>query len=271
MRKVLVATMFFGSLLVGGYALLPSGAATPGRQILAASAALPAGTLLREQDVVWQTVSGTEPDQIVRSVSIDVDAQVGVYGAALRKPLDSGEPIRRNAIVKPGDREFLQVVLPPESRAIAIPVSTGGAGTGLLSPGDRVDVILTQNFKDDLRTALTRRSVSETIAQNVRVLAVDAQKPPAGTPTGTFGRTVTLEVTPRQVERINVAVELGKLTLTLRNLSTATAPSQTIEPTWAGDVSPALFGAAQEKPTALKPDTIHIIRGDKAREIFKPE
>ena len=113
--------------------------------------------------------------------------------------------------------------------------------------------------------------MSETIAQNVRVLAVDAQKPPAGTPTGTFGRTVTLEVTPRQVERINVAVELGKLTLTLRNLSTATAPSQTIEPTWAGDVSPALFGAAQEKPTALKPDTIHIIRGDKAREILKPE
>src|SRR5205807_9144900 len=126
--------------------------------------ALPAGTLLREQDVVWQTVSGTDPDQILRSATIDLEA--GVYGAALRKPLDSGEPIRRNAIVKPGDREFLQVVLPPESRAIAIPVSTGGAGTGLLSPGDRVDVILTQNFKDDLRTALTRRSVSETIAQN---------------------------------------------------------------------------------------------------------
>ena len=126
MRKVLVATLFVGSLLAGGYVLLPSGSAMPGRQILAASAALPAGTLLREQDVVWQTVSATDPDQIVRSATVDLDAQGGVYGAALRKPLDSGEPIRRNAIVKPGDREFLQVVLPPESRAIAIPVSTGG-------------------------------------------------------------------------------------------------------------------------------------------------
>jgi len=267
MRKVLVATLFVGSLLAGGYVLLPSGSAMPGRQILAASAALPAGTLLREQDVVWQTVSATDPDQIVRSATVDLDAQGGVYGAALRKPLDSGEPILRNAIVKPGDREFLQVVLPAESRAIAIPVSTGGAGTGLLSPGDRVDVILTQNFKDDLRTALTRRSVSETIAQNVRVLVVDAQKPAAGTTPGTFGRTVTLEVTPRQAERINVAVELGKLTLTLRNLSTATAPSQPVEPTWAGDVSPALFGAAQEKPTALKPTTIQVIHGDKQQVV----
>ena len=275
MRKFLLAAIFLGSLIAGGYALLPSAVAVQGRQILAASAVLPAGTLLREQDVVWQTVSRAEPD-----------AQGGVYGAALRKPFDPGEPIRRNAIVKPGDREFLQVVLPPESRAIAIPVSTGGAGTGLVSPGDRVDVILTQNFLKDgggelVRTPLTRRSVSETIAQNVRVLAIDAPntKPAAGAGPGNFGRTVTLEVTPRQAERINVAVELGKLTLTLRNLSTATAPSQPVEPTWAGDVSPALFGAAQEKPIALTPKPIVVLRGaakaqageESRREIIKPE
>src|SRR5947207_14805340 len=282
MRKFLLMVLFLGSLVAGGYSLLPSGAAVPGRQVLAASAALPSGTLLREQDIVWQAVSHTEPDQIVRS-GTDTDAQAGVYGAALRRPLDPGEPIRRNGIVKPGDREFLQVVLPPEARAIAIPVSTGGAGTGLVSPGDRVDVILTQNFTHGggelVKTPLTRRSVSETIAQNVRVLAIDAPtaKPAAGS--GNFGRTVTLEVTPTQAERINVAVELGKLTLTLRNLSTATALSQPVEPTWAGDVSPALFGAAQEKPIALTPKPIVVLRGaakaqageESRREIIKPE
>ena len=284
MRKFLLSAIFLGSLVAGGYALFPSGAAVPGRQVLAASAAMPTGTLLREQDVVWQTVSRAEPDHIARS-STDADAQGAVYGAALRKRFDPGEPIRRNDIVKPGDREFLQVVLPPESRAIAIPVSTGGAGTGLVSPGDRVDVILTQNFLKDgggelVRTPLTRRSVSETIAQNVRVLAIDAPNTkPAGAGPGNFGRTVTLEVTPRQAERINVAVELGKLTLTLRNLSTATAPSQPVEPTWAGDVSPALFGAAQEKPIALAPKPIVVLRGaakaqageESRREIIKPE
>src|SRR5207248_10558613 len=149
---------------------------------------------------------------------------------------------------------------------------------------DRVDVILTQNFAHGggelVRTPLTRRSVSETIAQNVRVLAIDAPstKAAAGGP-GNFGRIVTLEVTPRQAERVNVAVELGKLTLTLRNLSTATSPSQPVEPTWAGDVSPALFGAAQEKPIALTPKPIVVLRGaakaqageESRREIIKPE
>jgi pilus assembly protein CpaB len=51
-------------------------------------------------------------------------------------------------------------VLSPGARAIAIPVATGGAGTGLLNPGDRVDVILTRNFREV--APLTRRSVSET-------------------------------------------------------------------------------------------------------------
>ena len=145
----------------------------------------------------------------------------------MRHPLTAGEPIRKGVFVKPGDREFLQVVLTPGARAIAIPVSTGGASTGLLSPGDRVDVILTQNFKNDTaqdlkNTPLTRRSVSETVVENLRVLAIDAPDTKllrANPANGNFGRTVTLEVTPDQVEQINVAAELGKLSVTLRSLT----------------------------------------------------
>ena len=142
-------------------------------------------------------------------------------------------------------------------------------------------LIFDRNWGSQLAVTTACTAVSETIAQNVRVLAIDAPntKPAAGAGPGNFGRTVTLEVTPRQAERINVAVELGKLTLTLRNLSTATAPSQPVEPTWAGDVSPALFGAAQEKPIALAPKPIVVLRGaakaqageESRREIIKPE
>ena len=74
-----------------------------------------------------------------------------------------------------GDRDFLEVVLSPGARAIAIPVATGGASTGLLYPGDRVDVILTQTFKND--PPLIRRSVSETVVESLRVLAVDTPDP----------------------------------------------------------------------------------------------
>src|SRR6266436_10353213 len=180
-------------------------------EILVAAAALPAGTLLRAKDLNWQPTNSLEPGQIFRAAGglgitnpeIDQQVRAEVYGAALRIGLATGEPIRRDGIVKPGDRDFLQVVLSPGARAIAIPVATGGASTGLLYPGDRVDVVLTQKFADSAGP-LTRRSVSETVVENLRVLVIDALD--AKTASGsTFGRTVTLEVTPEQAEKVNVA------------------------------------------------------------------
>lgn len=245
------------------------------QKILVATTALPAGTLLRAKDVLWQPIAGVaEPGQIFRlsgaagnaNTELDEHPPGEVYGAALSANVTAGEPIRRTAIVKPGDRDFLQVVLSPGARAIAIPVATGGASTGLLYPGDRVDVILTQTFKND--PPLTRRSVSETVVESLRVLAVDA---PDTKPTGTnngFGRIVTLEVTPEQAEKISVATELGKLSLTERSIigahGFAAGRATGVKPTWAGDVSPALGDATPPRKviTAEQP-TVEVIHGTK--------
>jgi pilus assembly protein CpaB len=260
----------------------------PKDEILVATVRLTAGTLLRAQDVTWQPVTRpVEPGEIVRPSSaarqvkpeVDEETRAEVYGAAVRAARDTaaGEPIRRGNIVKPGDRDFLQVVLTPGARAIAIPVATSGASTGLLFPGDRVDVILTQNFKGE-SAVITRRSVSETVVENLRVLAIDT--PDAKAPSGSFGRTVTLEVTPQQAEKVNVATELGKLSLTLRSvvgpdgvLATSTAgpgPSTGVKPTWAGDVSPALGGAMPEKTITVQQPPVEVVRGSK-REAVKSE
>jgi pilus assembly protein CpaB len=293
--KTLLTALFFVSLVVAAIAftsvMLQKTAATqPKDYVLAATLPLPAGTLLRAQDVSWQPVDRAEPDLIVRPAAAAIEAKPGiveetqgtVYGAVLRQALVAGEPIRRSAIVKPGDRDFLQVVLSPGARAIAIPVATGGASTGLLSPGDRADVILTQNFSktEGVTTPLTRRSVSETVVENLRVLAIDApdSKPTgvaANPANGNFGRTVTLEVTAAQAEQINVATELGKLSLTLRSIAGATTVAdatpaertEPIKPQWAGDVSPALAGAAQAKPVAVVPPTVQVFRGSKAETV----
>jgi pilus assembly protein CpaB len=123
---------------------------------------------------------------------------------------------------------------------------------------------------------ITRRSVSETVVENLRVLAIDT--PDAKAPSGSFGRTVTLEVTPQQAEKINVATELGKLSLTLRSvvgadgvLATSTAgPSTGVKPTWAGDVSPALGGAMPEKTITVQQPPVEVVRGSK-REAVKAE
>jgi len=254
---------------------------------------------LRAPDVTWQAISRpaekgeiVRPSAAVREAQPKADEEVRseVYGAALhsavspgdpirRDPITAGEAIRRGGIVRPGDRDFLQLVLSPGARAIAIPVATGGASTGLLYPGDRVDVILTQKFNDSA-APLTRRSVSETVVENLRVLVIDATdaKMAAG---NTFGRTVTLEVMPDQAEKINVATELGKLSLTLRGvggadgIAAASAPGpgkvSGIKPTWAGDVSPALSGAMPEKVTPVERPPVEIIRGSKGTESVKPQ
>jgi pilus assembly protein CpaB len=297
--KSLVTVLFIVTLLIGGVAALSmmrGNATVPVRQILAANVALPAGTLLRGEDITWRTSNVAEGDQIVRPSGPAVDAkpelvqeaEAALYGAVLRHALAVGDPIRRGDIAKPGERDFLKLVLPMGARAIAIPVATGGASTGLLSPGDRVDVVLTQNFKQegagsfDSRTPLTRRSVSETIVQNLRVLAIDAPPDPKTAGIGNnggFGRTVTLEVTSDQVEKINVATELGKLSVALRSTQITEPVVAAIEPQWAGDVSPALLGAAQQKPVAIAPRTIMILRGaaqahageELRRETIKPE
>ena len=96
---------------------------TPGAmtEILVAAAALPSGTLLRPKDVNWQPTGNPQPGQILRSsdavgianAGLDQQARAEIYGAALRTGVATGEPFRRNGIVKPGDRDFLQVVLSP--------------------------------------------------------------------------------------------------------------------------------------------------------------
>jgi pilus assembly protein CpaB len=312
--KPLVTTLFVGSLVVaaiaGTHILAQKGSGQPTAQILVATLTLPQGTLLREQDVTWGSVTETKPGEIVRPSAAALEAnpelentvRASVYGAVLRHELAAGDPIQQGAIAKPGERDFLQVVLTPGERAIAIPVSTGGASTGLLTPGDRVDVILTQNFKGDnaANAPLTRRSVSETVVENLRVLAIDepdkvtapgrSAAVPVNPAAGNFGRTVTLEVTAEQAEQINVATELGKLSLTLRSaadyVSVAPTASPTtpilrtashepvdgrIRPTWAGDVSPALTGAAQEKPVAVAPRPITVFHGNKAETVKTDE
>jgi pilus assembly protein CpaB len=247
-------------------------------EILVATAALSSGSLLRNKDVMWQRYAGkTDPSQIRRSSGstangdIDQQARSEVFGAALRENIASGEPIRYSAIVQPGDRDFLQIVLSPGARAIAIPMATGGASTSLLSPGDRVDVILTQTFKND--PSLTRRSVSETVVESLRVLAINAaDTKPTGGGTG-FGRTITLEVTPQQAEKINVATELGKLSLMLRSNNASRAASSSapgsaktgsVEPIWAGDVSPALSDARPQKVSDEIRPAVEVLHGAKS-------
>ena len=265
-----VGVLFVRAMPHQSVAAAPAAPPPPKEEILAATRPLAAGLLLRAQDVTWRQRTGdalsgdiVRPSAAAREAKPESDeaARAAVYGAALRDNRAEHQPIRRSTIVKPGDRDFLQTVLAPGTRALTIPVSGAAGGTGMMFPGDHVDVMLTQTFKND-DAPLTRRSVSETVVDNLRVLAIDMGTKPGA---GASAISVTLEVLPQQAEKVNVAQELGKLSLTLRSLDEpgiAAAPVIAQPPTWAGDVSPALTSAV--RPTkviqAEKPG-IKVMRG----------
>lgn len=278
--KTLLAVLFLVSLGVAAVIFLramSTNARPVGLEALVAAADLQPATLLRAQDVVWRPVprAAAVPGVIGRPTAAQREANPiieeqtlkDIYGAALRVGLTAGDPIRHEIIVKPGDRDFLRVVLTPGERAISIPLKTGGASTGLLEAGDHVDVVLTQKF-NERGEPMARRSVAETVVEDLRVLAVDtpAAKGKLAAGGDAFGRTVTLEVTPSQAQKIYVATELGKLSLTLRpnpaQLASA-KPADAPNATWAGDVSPALGSVSPPIKVVADPPAVALMRGNK--------
>ena len=219
--------------------------------VLVTSRPIAAGTLLRETDLAWQVVKEAKPS--AGSFVRGTNSQSELVGALARRNLAGGEVLTSMAVLRPNERGFLAATLVPGYRAVTIPVDARQSASGLVLPGDRVDVILVQNLPD---TSPARKSVGETVLTNARVVAVGrvlgpvqkegAPTPSIGTssPDGTTPQTITLEALPIDAQRLFVAGEIGKLELSLRAIgelssvtSGDTAPSVSI---WAGDVSNAL-------------------------------
>ena len=126
-------------------------------------------------------------------------------------------------ILRPRERGFLASVLAPDSRAVSINVDAASGVSGLIWPGDYVDVVLTQEPTTGAedKTGQQHGVLSETVVQNVRVVAIDqeiVQGGPANNATaGKVARTVTLQLVPEQVKKVTVAGQRGKLTLAVRS------------------------------------------------------
>jgi pilus assembly protein CpaB len=221
---------------------------------------LPAGTLAREEDFTVRSVS---PDSVPSGAIIDTpEVRIGLRGSLVRTFLDTGSLVTSQNVLRPRDRGFLASVLAPGTRAISIKVDTESGVSGLIWPGDYVDIVVTHSATPTVMPPANRPSsdmsatpppsppgVSETVLRNVRIIAID-QEIMQGVPTNnaTAGwasisakpagkeNTVSLQVAPEQVETITVAQHLGKLSLAAR----AVEQQETVGagPMLSGDVSP---------------------------------
>ena len=140
-------------------------------------------------------------------------------------------------------------------RAMSVGVDAVTGTAGLIWPGDRVDLILTEATANPAVPA-DRRISAETVLANVRVIAIDQRLVEGARPgakTGHAAQTVTLEVTAAEAERVAVATKLGRLSLAVRAAEAGTAPPQRPVTVWAGDVAPALkLRPAPSAPSAVR-------------------
>jgi pilus assembly protein CpaB len=168
-------------------------------------------------------------------------------------------------VMRPGDHGFLAAVLTPGMRATSVGVDAVSGTAGLIWPGDHVDLILTEQI-DDPNVPIGKRFAGETVLKDVRVIAIDQQLVQGGNAGGpgaesAGSRTVTLEVTPEDAERVAVATRLGKLALAVRPVDAAARAVTTgHDVTWSGDVSSALSQIRRTGDTAVTP-TLHVYSG----------
>src|SRR6516162_705960 len=131
---------------------------------------LPAGTLAREEDFTVRSVS---PDSVPSGAIIDTpEVRIGLRGSLVRTFLDTGSLVTSQNVLRPRDRGFLASVLAPGSRAISINVDAESGVSGLIWPGDHVDVVLTHVID---KTDLAHGTLSETVLHNVRIIAIDQE------------------------------------------------------------------------------------------------
>lgn len=157
---------------------------------------------IREVPVEWLHSSAITPEQFERAA-----------GAVLAQPARGGEPLVWSQLEERRPAS-LSAHLAPGRRATTIPVDETSSLSGLLRPGDRIDLLATvQRDKQHLTMPLL---------QGVRVLATGSRTRPgedvgAGDPLGgTFG-TLTLDLSEEEATRLVAARALARLTAVLRN------------------------------------------------------
>jgi pilus assembly protein CpaB len=157
-------------------------------------------------------------------------------------------------------------------RAVTVPVSATTGVAGFIFPGDRVDMVLTQDVTGGGDGPALK--VSETIVRNLRVLATDQRidsKDAEGKTVVKTSNTVTIEATPRLAEKIAVAQTMGSLSLVLRSIADNT--SELERAVAAGDVKiPAGTNPAEERKMLLQiannpadNNTTYVTGGDVSR------
>lgn len=177
------------------------------RQVVVAAADLNLGQPLNGSQlrmVSWP--SGSVPPGAFEDVK-------ALEGRVVRTSLQRGEPVLDAKLAPIGTKGGLSAVINDGKRAITVRVNDVVGVAGFALPGNHVDVIV--NTNEEAKSA-QNGSISKIVLEKILVLAV-AQQVSRDDTQPKVVNAVTLEVTPEQAEKLDVARSVGTLSLVLRN------------------------------------------------------
>lgn len=195
-------------------------------QIVVAAKPLKSGETLTAENMKWQDwpKSGVFEGMLLKQENKSI---TDIAEGKVVRAMTVNEPITKSSLVV-AKANYLASTLTPGMRAVSIGGNANSAVAGFVTPGDRIDIILTYRTRfrlpntssstaqDVLQRNVYRRA-SETILQNIKVLAVDTavkrneEKVKAG-------KIYTMEVTPQQAQLLALAGSVGSLEMALRGI-----------------------------------------------------
>ena len=190
--------------------------------VLVARSDISMGTAVSPGDVQWQAWSASaETGNFIRK-SDRPQAIEHLAGQIARMPFVAGEPIREAKLVNSKGSGFTAAILPTGMRAVSTQISPETSAGGFVLPNDHVDVILSRRERDADKTGGGGEShTSESVLNNIRVLAIDQNVEEKNGQKVVVGKTATLELTPSQAETLALSQQLGSLSLAFRSITNA--------------------------------------------------
>ncbi len=191
--------------------------------VLVATGQFERGHILRPQDFEWREW----PEETIAEAFIlqrrAPEAIAELSGAVVRSSITRGEPIVAQKVINLDHPGALAALLRPGMRGFAIRMGPETGAGGLILPGNYVDVILTRREKVEVvgpngRPRSRNILFTNTLIRTARVVAVDTILDDEGRSAIEMRRTITLELTPDQVELLSLAEEAGRLTVAVRSI-----------------------------------------------------
>jgi pilus assembly protein CpaB len=137
-----------------------------------------------------------------------------LVGRVLRTPLTRHEPVLEAKLAALGSRGGLSAVITPGKRALTVKVNEVMGVAGFALPGSLVDVMV--HTQTDVDRHARDSGLSKIVLERILVLAV-AQDAGRDATAPRVASAVTLEVSPDEAERLDLARSVGTLSLVLRN------------------------------------------------------